>query len=81
MDGVDPFRLIFASAWCDAVVRGGLSCRKAAARFGAGESTAIACVARIRETGSVAPGQMGGHRPKKLIGRCAGLAAGAVPDG
>ena len=31
-------------------------------------STAIAWVARFRETGSVAPGQMGGHRPKKLIG-------------
>ena len=52
----------------DAVVRGGLSCRKAAAGFGVGESTAIAWVARFRETGSVAPGQMGGHRPKKLIG-------------
>ena len=49
----------------DAVVRGGLSCRKAAARFGVGESTAIAWVARFRETGSVAPGQMGGHRPKE----------------
>ena len=51
-----------------AVVRGGLSCRKAAARFGVGESTAIALVARFRATGSVAAGQMGGHRPKKLIG-------------
>jgi transposase len=52
----------------DAVVRGGLSCRRAAARFGVGVSTAIAWVARFRETGSVAPGQMGGHRPKKLVG-------------
>jgi putative transposase len=52
----------------DAVVRGGLSCRKAAARFGVGESTAIAWVARFRGTGNVAPGRMGGHRPKKLIG-------------
>jgi putative transposase len=52
----------------DAVVRDGLSCRKAAVRFGVGESTAIAWVARFRATGSVAPGQMGGHRPKKLIG-------------
>ena len=33
-----------------------------------GVSTVIAWVARFRETGSVAPGQMGGHRPKKLIG-------------
>jgi transposase len=52
----------------DAVVRDGLSCRRAAARFGVGVSTAIAWVARFRETGSVAPGQMGGHRPKKLVG-------------
>jgi transposase len=52
----------------DAVVRGGLSCRQAAARFGVGVSTVIAWVARFRATGSVAPGRMGGHRPKKLIG-------------
>jgi transposase len=52
----------------DAVVRGGLSCRKAAGRFGVGVSTVIAWVARFRKTGSVAPGQMGGHRPKKLVG-------------
>ena len=64
-----PFRLILRERVVDAVVRGGLSCRKAAARFGVGESTAIAWVARFREDpGSVAPGQMGGHRPKKLIG-------------
>jgi putative transposase len=52
----------------EAVVREGFSCHQAAARFGVGVSTAIAWVARLRETGSVAPGQMGGHRPKKLIG-------------
>ena len=52
----------------EAVVEGGMSCRQAAARFGVGVSTAIAWVSRFRETGSVAPGQMGGHRPKKLIG-------------
>jgi putative transposase len=52
----------------DAVVREGMSRRGAAARFGVGVSTAIAWVARFRETDSVAPGQMGGHRPKKLTG-------------
>jgi len=52
----------------EAVECGGLSCRRAAVRFGVGVSTAIAWVARFRETGSVAPGQMGGHRPKKLVG-------------
>jgi len=51
-----------------AVVTGGLSCRQAAARFGVGVSTVIAWVRRFRETGSVAPGQMGGHRPKAIAG-------------
>ena len=52
----------------NAVVREGMSRRAAAERFGVGVSTAIAWVARFRATGSVAAGQMGGHRPKKLIG-------------
>lgn len=45
-----------------------LSRRQAAARFGVGESTAIRWVQRYRETGSVAPGQMGGHKPKAIRG-------------
>src|ERR1700726_4297159 len=51
-----------------AVVEEGLSCRQAALRFGIGVSTAIAWVRRFRETGSVAPGQMGGHKPKAIRG-------------
>ena len=46
----------------------GLSRRQAAARFGIGISTAINWVDRYEETGSVAPGKMGGHKPKKLSG-------------
>ena len=49
-----------------AVVSGGLSCHQAASRFGIGVSTAIEWMARFRETGSVAPGQMGGHKPKAI---------------
>lgn len=63
-----PFSIDLRERVVDAVVRDGQSCRQAAARFGVGVSTAIAWVARFRETGGVAPGQMGGHRPKKLIG-------------
>jgi transposase len=63
-----PFSLDLRERVVDAVEHGGLSCRQAAARFGVGVSTAIAWVARFRRTGSVAPGQMGGHRPKKLVG-------------
>lgn len=51
-----------------AAIEGGLSRREAAARFGIGESTAINWARRVRETGSVAPGQMGGHKPKTIRG-------------
>jgi putative transposase len=61
-----------------AVERGGMSRRQAAAHFGVAPSIAIGWVRRFRETGSVLPGQMGGHKPKSirgehhawLIGRC-----------
>jgi putative transposase len=51
-----------------AVQTGGLSCNHAAKRFGVGISTAINWVRRVRETGSVAPGKMGGHKPKGISG-------------
>ncbi|ASY61009.1 transposase (plasmid) [Sinorhizobium sp. CCBAU 05631] len=52
----------------DTVMREGLSCRAAAKRFGIGISTAIDWVRRFRETGSAAPGQMGGHKPRAIAG-------------
>jgi transposase len=52
----------------DAVERDGLSCNQAAARYAIAISTAIDWVNRYRRTGSLAPGQIGGHRPKKLVG-------------
>jgi putative transposase len=51
-----------------AVRTGGMSCNRAAKQFGVGVSTAINWVKRLRETGSVAPGKMGGHKPKKIAG-------------
>jgi transposase len=51
-----------------AVVKGGLSCHQAAAQFGVGISTAINWVRRFRETGSVEPDQIGGYKPKKIVG-------------
>jgi len=45
-----------------AAVLGGESCRSAAERFGVSVSSAIKWSRRYRQTGSVAPGQMGGHR-------------------
>jgi len=50
------------------VERRGMSCREAAARFGVGASTAMRWMARYRRAGSVAPGQMGGHKPKAIAG-------------
>ena len=51
-----------------AVEEDGLSRRKAAAQFAVGISTVINWVRRFRETGSVLPGQMGGHKPKAIVG-------------
>jgi len=51
-----------------AAVKGGLSCNRAAKQFGVAISTAINWAKRVRETGSVAPGQIGGHKPKKISG-------------
>ena len=51
-----------------AAVEGGMSCHAAAKRFGVAASSAIKWVRRVRETGSAAPGQMGGHKPNILSG-------------
>jgi transposase len=51
-----------------AAIEGGMSRRRAAARFGVSCSVAIEWMKRLRETGSVAPGQMGGQKPKKISG-------------
>jgi transposase len=40
----------------------GASCRAAAARFGVSPSSAIRWCSRLRETGSVVPGALGGDR-------------------
>ena len=63
-----PFSVDLRERVVGAVESGGLSRRQAAARFGVGISTVVAWVRRYRETGSVAPGKMGGHRPKTLSG-------------
>jgi putative transposase len=45
-----------------------ISRNAAAAHFGVAISTAIKWSQRVRDTGSVAPGQMGGHKPRILSG-------------
>ncbi len=51
-----------------AVVQDRLSRRQAAQRFGVGASTVIRWMQRWRDRGHIEPGQMGGHRPKKIVG-------------
>jgi transposase len=63
-----PYSLDFRKRVVSAVETGGLSCNQAAKRFGIGISTAIGWVRRLRKTGSVAPGKMGGHKPKAISG-------------
>ncbi|WP_369810043.1 IS630 family transposase [Bradyrhizobium sediminis] len=49
-------------------IEGGMSRNQAAKRFGVAISTAIGWMQRVEETGSVEPGQMGGHKPKAISG-------------
>jgi putative transposase len=52
----------------NAVTQNGLSRRAVAQRFSLGVSTVVTWVQRWRDTGTIEPGQMGGHRPKKIAG-------------
>jgi len=61
-----PFSIDLRERVVSAVEEGGLSRRRAAAHFDVGVSTVIEWVRRFRETGSVEPGQMGGHKPVLL---------------
>ncbi len=49
-------------------IEGGMSRNQAAKHFGVAISTAIGWMQRMEETGSIAPGQMGGHKPKAISG-------------
>src|ERR1700739_3405217 len=63
-----PYSMDLRERVVAAVKSGGMSRNRAAKQFGVAVSTAINWVRRLRETGSVAPGQMGGHQPKKIAG-------------
>jgi putative transposase len=51
-----------------AVERDGMSRHEAAAHFSVAVSTAVGWLARWRRTGSIAAGQMGGHKARKISG-------------
>ena len=63
-----PYSMDLRERVVAAVIEDGMSCHAAAARFGVAASSAIKWVRRVRETGSAAPGQMGGHKPNILSG-------------
>ncbi len=63
-----PYSMDLRERVVAAVEEDGLSRHQAEVRFGIGVSTAISWVRRYRETGSVAPGQMGGYKPKAIQG-------------
>jgi transposase len=63
-----PYSLDLRERVVGAVLKEGLSRNQAAARFGVGISTAINWVRGFQETGSVAAGRMGGHKPKAIRG-------------
>jgi putative transposase len=63
-----PYSVDLRARVVAAVEDDGMSRRAAAARFGVSYSAAIDWVKRHRETGSFEPGQMGGHKPKKISG-------------
>ena len=61
-----PYSMDLRERVVAAVEEEGLSRHEAASRFGVAASTAIKWVQRFRKTGSPAPGQMGGHRPRAI---------------
>nr|WP_155255265.1 IS630 family transposase [Bradyrhizobium elkanii] len=64
-----------------AAIEGGMSRNQAAKQFGVAISTAIGWMQRVDETGSVAPGQMGGHKPKAVSGDHAVWLSQRIKDG
>ncbi len=77
----EPYSIDLRERVVRAVIKGGLSRHQAAAQFGVGISTAINWVQRFQETGSVAPDQIGGYKPKKIAGAAPRLADATVPEG
>ena len=65
---VKPYSLDLRERVAAAVTREGMSRQEAARRFGVAASTSITWVRLLNETGSLAPGQSGGRRPKKIAG-------------
>ncbi len=62
-------------------IESGMSRNQAAKQFGVAISTAIGWMQRVVETGSIEPGQMGGHKPKAVSGDQAIWLSQRIKDG
>src|ERR671926_242299 len=65
-----PYSIDLRERVVAAVKIGGMSCNNAAKQFGIGISTAINWVRRVRETGSVTPGKIGGGHSEHSRSGC-----------
>ena len=63
-----PYSMDLRARVVAAAEHGGLSGHQAAARFGIGIATAVRWLKQFRTTGSVAPGRMGGRKPRAIAG-------------
>jgi putative transposase len=76
-----PYSMDLRERAVEAVLKGGLSRHESAARFGVAPSTVINWVRRFRESGSFAPGQMGGRKPKRIAGEHAVFLSQRIRNG
>ena len=76
-----PYSMDLRERAVAAVLRDGLPRHESAARFGVAPSTVITWVRRVQETGSVAPGAMGGQKPKAIAGEHATFLSRRVQEG
>ena len=63
-----PYSIDLRERVVDLVLQDGQSRNKEASHFAVAVSTVVNWVKRYQETGTVEPGQMGGHKPKAIRG-------------
>jgi transposase len=75
-----PYSMDLRERVIAAVESGGMSRNRAASHFQVAISTVVKWMQRLQATGSVAPGQMGGHKPRKISGEHEAWLAGRIRE-